>query len=306
MAQGSCLGSLLFILFCNDIYLLPIYGTLILFADDTTLFNHHQNRKFLSFMMTHDMSILDDWFRANQLSLNLSKTVSMLFWPNGKELKINMDGYIILQVTHTQFLGVLLDKELLWTAHINHIKDKLKVNKHMLQLGKNFLNHLSIKNVYYAHIHSHLTYSLLTWGCMINKWQLNDLMKIQRACVRIICKKPSTYNSKVLFEQEHIPTLQNLIDLEAAKFGYKISCNLVPKPIQNIMNAKGGKKTHTYHTCNKTTPNIQRHQSTQFNRSFLCRSISSYTNLPEDLKQTKSYKNFCTRAKRLAMGNIAN
>ena len=176
----------------------------------------------------------------------------------------------------------------------------------MLQLGKNFLNHSSIKNVYYAHIHSHLTYSLLTWGCMINKRQLNDLMKIQRACVRIICKKTPTYSSKVLFEQEHIPTLQNLIDLEAAKFGYKISRNLVPKPIQNIMNAKGRKKTHIYHTRNKTTPNIQRHQSTQFNRSFLCRSISSYTNLPEDLKQTKSYKNFCTRAKRLAMGNIAN
>ena len=52
-------------------------------------------------MMTHDMSILDDWFRANQLSLNLSKTVSMLFWPNGKELKIDMDGYIIPQATHT-------------------------------------------------------------------------------------------------------------------------------------------------------------------------------------------------------------
>ena len=102
-------------------------------------------------------------------------------------------------------------------------------------------------------------------GCMINKRQLNDLMKIQKACVRIICKKPSTYNSKVLFEQEHIPTLQNLIDLEAAKLGYKISHNLVPKPIQNIMNAKNRKKTHTYHTHNKTTPNIQRHRSTQFN-----------------------------------------
>ena len=257
-------------------------------------------------MMTHDMSILDDWFRANQLSLNLSKTVSMLFWPNGKELNIDMDGYIIPQVTHTRFLGVLLDEELLWTAHINHIKDKLKVNKHMLQLGKNFQNHLSIKNVYYAHIHSHLAYSLLTWGCMINKRQLNDLMKIQRACVRIICKKPSTYDSKVLFEQEQIPTLQNLIDLEVAKFGYKISRNLVPKPIQNIMNAKGGKKTHTYQTSNKTTPNIQRHQSTQFNRSFLCRSISSYTNLPEDLKQTKSYQTFCIKVKRLTMGNIAH
>ena len=40
-AQGSCLGPLLFTLSCNDIHLIPMYGQLILFADDTTLFNHH-------------------------------------------------------------------------------------------------------------------------------------------------------------------------------------------------------------------------------------------------------------------------
>ena len=149
----------------------------------------------------------------------------MLFWPNGKELKINMDGFIILQVTHAHFLGVILDEEPSCSAHISHIKDKLLVNKYMLQLGKNFLNHSSIKNVYYVHIHSHLTYCLLTW---VSKWQINDLTKIQKAFVRIICKKPSTYNSTVLFEQEHIPTLQNLIDLEVVKFGYKISHKTIP------------------------------------------------------------------------------
>ena len=254
-------------------------------------------------MMTHDMSILDDWFRANQLSLNLSKTVSMLFWPNGKELKSNMDGFIIPQVTHIHFLGVILDEELSWSAHISHIKDKLLVNKHMLKLGKNFLNHSSIKNVYYTHIHSHLTYSLLTWSSMISKWQINDLTKIKKACVRIICKKPSTYNSTV---QEHIPTLQNLIDLEAVKFGYKISRKTIPLPIQNLMNANGGKKTHNYNMHNKTTPNIQRHQSKQFNCSFFCKSISSYSTLPEKLKQIESYKGFCTIAKTFLMGNQAD
>ena len=35
-AQSSCLGPLLFIIFCNDIHRLDLYGSLILFADDTT------------------------------------------------------------------------------------------------------------------------------------------------------------------------------------------------------------------------------------------------------------------------------
>ena len=38
-AQRSCLGPLLFILFTNDIQLLPTFSSIILFADDTTLFN---------------------------------------------------------------------------------------------------------------------------------------------------------------------------------------------------------------------------------------------------------------------------
>ena len=45
-AQGSCLEPLLFILFCKDVKLLPLYGKLILFADDTTLLNQHRNKKF--------------------------------------------------------------------------------------------------------------------------------------------------------------------------------------------------------------------------------------------------------------------
>ena len=73
MAQGSCHGPLLFIIFCNDVHLLPIYSHLILFADNTTIFNSDKNINYLCYTLEHDLSLIIDWFKANQLSLNLGQ-----------------------------------------------------------------------------------------------------------------------------------------------------------------------------------------------------------------------------------------
>ena len=87
-AQGSCLGPLLFILFTNDIHMLPIYSRLILFADDTTLYCHHRSKQFLKYMITHDIELLLDWFKANLLSLNMEKTTMIKFWPDTTPFEI--------------------------------------------------------------------------------------------------------------------------------------------------------------------------------------------------------------------------
>ena len=108
-AQGSCLGPLLFLLFCNDIHLLPLYSQLILFADDTTLFNSHKSEKYLEYMLNRDLEILLDWFNANQLSI---KTVMMQFWPKKEKIKIKARNNVIPIVRNTKFLGIFMDDTL--------------------------------------------------------------------------------------------------------------------------------------------------------------------------------------------------
>ena len=65
--QGSVLGTLLFIIYTNDMPDNLIHTKAILFADDTTIFKSHKNLTDLYQFMNHDLTILTDWFKANKL-----------------------------------------------------------------------------------------------------------------------------------------------------------------------------------------------------------------------------------------------
>ena len=150
--QGSCLEPLLFILFCNIMKLLPIFGKLILFTEDTTLINHHKNKKFLDFATAHDLEILMEWFKANQLSLNLSKSVLMYFWESKDHTPLVVNNIEIPTSNSTKFLEVYIDKELKWTTHVNCLHKKSKANKFLLSANTNLLDTTSLHSIYYAHI----------------------------------------------------------------------------------------------------------------------------------------------------------
>ena len=77
--QGSCLGPLLFLIFCNDLNLHLTYLSCIQFADDTTLYFTHKNLRVLQACIEHDLSKLFDWFGAKSITLNISKTNLLLF-----------------------------------------------------------------------------------------------------------------------------------------------------------------------------------------------------------------------------------
>ena len=165
-AQGSCLGPLLFILFTNDIHKLPLYSRLILFADDTTLYCHHKSKQFLKYMLIHDMELLLDWFKANLLSLNMEKTTMIKFWPDITPFKLHIGNTILQTSKFTKFLGITIDEHLTWSRHTDNILDKLLVNRRLLQNAKKLLTNATLKQIYYAHIHSHLTSIVCLFGAV--------------------------------------------------------------------------------------------------------------------------------------------
>ena len=79
MSQGSILGPLLFLFYVNDLNKAFDVLDPIMFADDTNLFYSHQNIKTLSGTVNCELQKICEWFRANKLSLNETKTNCTLF-----------------------------------------------------------------------------------------------------------------------------------------------------------------------------------------------------------------------------------
>ena len=86
--QGSVLGPLLFIIYINDIVNSSKLLSFILFADDTNLVYSHSDLLQLITTVNCELVKLDDWFKANKLSLNINKTHYILFGSKRKELPI--------------------------------------------------------------------------------------------------------------------------------------------------------------------------------------------------------------------------
>ena len=117
----------------NDIQLLPLYSNVILFADDTTIFNSHKSQKLLKYSLEHDLNLMIDWFKANKLSLNLSKMIGIKFWDNNMNMTINVDKINIQMTECTKFLRVYIDYKLAWHIHVNHLLDTLNTNRRVFR-----------------------------------------------------------------------------------------------------------------------------------------------------------------------------
>ena len=232
--QGSCLGPLLFLIFCNDLHLQLSLCNSILFADDTTIYKSHSNLRYLKWCVEEDLRTVSDWLRANKLTLNVDKTVCLMFPKNQKpvEITIKLNDQPIKEVSETKFLGVWIDTKLNWTSHLNKLFIKLNQSIGLIRKGKNFLDTHSLRILYFAQFQSHLNYGLSIWGNMISSTSLNKLQRLQNTCVTLLGKNQTTED---IYKKLKIMRVDQLIKLENCKFAYKMYNKLLPTKVINLV-----------------------------------------------------------------------
>ena len=83
-------------------------------------------------------------------------------------------------------------------------------------------------------------------------------------------------------------TFEDMIRTELIKLGFKITSKILPNPLIMAFEQDGGKTTHPYNTRNKSLPNIQKHTTSLYNTSFMCKALTENSKALVMLKQKKT------------------
>ena len=81
----------------------------------------HSDLKALKKRLNIDLKLLHHWLSANKIGLNVAKTETILFrHPTKKinyDLKLKLHGKRLIFNESTKYLGVCIDKHLIWKNH---------------------------------------------------------------------------------------------------------------------------------------------------------------------------------------------
>ena len=95
-------------------------------------------------------------------------------------------------------------------------------------------------------------------------------------------------NVESVFKELNVLKFPDMVQLEMCKLGYQLKSTELPSPLIDDFNTCGGCKAHRYPTHHKDLPNIQKHQGTLINRSFICKGVSTFSKLPLEIQRKKT------------------
>lgn len=287
--QGSILGPVLFLCYLKGLpnSISDVHSKLVLYADDSNLVV--RGKVDTEILINRELSAIKNFFDSRNLLLNSNKTNFIVFHTrqdrNKQTQTVKINSNEISQVKYTKFLGLIVDETLTWNSHVENLTHKISSGIYIL---RNFANLCSIdilKMLYYAHIHSHLSYGIVLYGATSN-YNLNKLLILQKKALKIMFKLKSDDSVKDIFCELGILTVYGLYVLETVMAVRVDEINL-PKLGSN----------HNYSTRNKNKLAIPSHSLTFFWKSPKIAGLKFYHKIPQSLKEIKSVPLFKIKLK---------
>ena len=202
--QDSIFGPILFLILINDLTNSSKLVLFLLFADDTTLQISSSNIKELYLTANREQELIYQWFKANKLTLNTSKTKYILFRKPDMNVDFSHLDLLIENVpierignncaeSSFKFVGVKIDEFLNWKHHLTSLRSKLTSANFVLSKVRNILPENTKLTIYNSLFKSHLDYCNIAWR-KSNSNLLSKLQVIQKKAMRNVCNSKANAN----------------------------------------------------------------------------------------------------------------
>jgi hypothetical protein len=211
--QGSTLSTTFFLLYINNIIRTVPNSKVYTYADDTTLIITAATVQDLQQLAQSELTSLINYFHANNLVPNPTKTNYTIFFPIAAhdkiELKINKTT--LKQNTEAKLLGLYVQNKLKHQPTITNIIKKLQPVIQKLRYASKFVPTHTMKQLYYTHAFPHLIGSAPIWGTEDDtKTYIQPLIRTQKKLLRIIKHLPPRTHTKPIMKELKILSLTNL------------------------------------------------------------------------------------------------
>ena len=173
--------------------------------------------------VNHELKIVNNWMKFNQLSLNCSKSFYIIVTPHHKNNGSALNNFIVkvnaLKIPSSlsaKYLGIIIDKSLKWHDHflaINSLNTSWALSK-----VKHFIPKTTLINLHYSFVYPHKKYKIVAWGGT-NSTLIHQLKTIQKF-IRLINFKCLKDHVKMttLYKSMNILKISDIYELEVAKF----------------------------------------------------------------------------------------
>ena len=238
--QGSILGPILFLIFINDLLLVPTTSTINLYTDDSVIYSPNNSVESVNERLNQDLSNIASWCARNQMVINHDKSKSMLIstaqnlrHQSQKSLSVYIRSKKLENVDKQKILGVTVDNKIYWSPHISCIVKKISTYIKVLYRIKNLLPIFSRKTYYNSFISSHMNYCSTVWsGASSN--QIERLFILQKRIARVILDKEPREPHEILFTQLQWHPIHSWVNLRRCMMVYRCINRQVPDYLQNM------------------------------------------------------------------------
>ena len=193
--------------------------------------------------MNIELNNIENWCKANKLSLNAKKTKYILFKPKKSHIhygKLIFGGTEIerigedCKVNAFKFLGHWVDENLSWDYHTNKLINKLNSTNYILAKIKNKFPLGVRKTIYTALAQSHLVWGSSVTGATSNK-NLNKIEAAQNKIIRNLFNLKYNSHTLPIYYEHKLLKARDLIYYTQVLLGFKYRQGTLPKIFNSLL-----------------------------------------------------------------------